>query len=67
MNRACAVVPFPHERRGSWPELPDCSEGTTLQNPEDTIICPQMMNRTEKCGTCGLCWNSEQRISFVQH
>lgn len=37
------------------------------QVPADTIICPEQIGRTESCSTCGLCWQSERRIAFVQH
>ena len=37
------------------------------QVPAGTIICPEQIGRTESCATCGLCWQSERRIAFVQH
>jgi hypothetical protein len=38
-----------------------------LQAPRDAILCPEQIGRTESCSTCGLCWQSERRIAFLQH
>jgi hypothetical protein len=38
-----------------------------IQCPPDTIICPEQMNQTESCSTCGFCWHSRRRIAFIQH
>lgn len=35
--------------------------------PADAIVCPQQIGRTDSCSTCALCWQSKQRIAFVQH
>jgi hypothetical protein len=37
------------------------------QVPPDAILCPEQIGRTESCSTCGLCWQSERRIAFLQH
>jgi hypothetical protein len=37
------------------------------QVPAGTILCPEQIGRTESCSTCGLCWQSERRIAFLQH
>jgi hypothetical protein len=37
------------------------------QKPPDAIICPEQINRTESCSTCGLCWQTARRIAFIQH
>jgi hypothetical protein len=37
------------------------------QVPHDAILCPEQIGRTESCSTCGLCWQSERRIAFLQH
>ena len=37
------------------------------QAPRDAIVCPEQIGRTESCSTCGLCWQSERRIAFLQH
>lgn len=42
-----------------------------IQNPPDTTICPNQWTPSGKkaanCGTCGLCWQTKRRISFLQH
>jgi hypothetical protein len=36
----------------------------------DGIVCPAQTNRTECCGTCGLCWHEnavDKTIIFIEH
>lgn len=35
--------------------------------PDDAVICPQQLGKTQTCGTCALCWHSKRRIAFIQH
>lgn len=37
------------------------------QVPDDAILCPQQTGQTENCGKCALCWQSRDRIAFLQH
>jgi hypothetical protein len=37
------------------------------QKPADAIVCPEQIGKTESCSTCGLCWQSERRVAFLQH
>lgn len=37
------------------------------QKPDDAIICPQQLGKTDACATCALCWQSQKRIAFIQH
>jgi hypothetical protein len=37
------------------------------QKPANAIVCPEQVGKTESCSTCALCWQSEQRIAFLQH
>jgi hypothetical protein len=37
------------------------------QKPDDAIVCPEQIGKTESCTTCALCWATEKRIAFVQH
>jgi hypothetical protein len=37
------------------------------QCPKDAILCPEQIGRTESCSTCGLCWQSRERVAFLQH
>lgn len=34
---------------------------------EDGIVCPAQTGKTECCGTCGLCWQTQRRIVFLVH
>lgn len=43
---------------------------TTIWRQPEGTVCPQSMERTAACSTCGLCWAPEaaaQRIVFVGH
>lgn len=31
------------------------------------IVCPAQTDRTECCGTCGLCWSTRRNIAFLRH
>lgn len=37
------------------------------QIPAGSILCPEQVGKTESCSTCGLCWQSERRVAFIQH
>ncbi|WP_029002761.1 hypothetical protein [Azorhizobium doebereinerae] len=50
--------------------IDECSTITVehpLQVPDDAILCPQQVGKTDSCSTCALCWSSTKRISFLQH
>jgi len=34
---------------------------------DDGIVCPAQTGKTECCGTCGLCWQTQRRIVFLAH
>jgi hypothetical protein len=40
---------------------------TERQKPADAILCPEQVGKTESCSTCGLCWQTDKRIAFLQH
>jgi hypothetical protein len=33
----------------------------------DAIPCPVQTGDQASCATCGLCWNTERNIAFIQH
>ena len=36
--------------------------------PSDHIICPEQLDKTDGCNTCGLCWSQPKRpIAFLEH
>jgi hypothetical protein len=37
------------------------------QKPADAVVCPEQTGETESCSTCGLCWQTEKRVAFLQH
>jgi hypothetical protein len=37
------------------------------QKPDDAVACPGQIGKTESCSTCGLCWQTEKRVAFLQH
>lgn len=34
---------------------------------KEAIQCPEQTGRVQGCGKCGLCWNTNRNISFIQH
>lgn len=56
-------------RRSGHPS--DRRTAATVRHAEDaapgSIICPQQTGRTRACVTCGLCWTTDRRITFLQH
>lgn len=34
---------------------------------KDAIQCPEQIGRSDGCGKCGLCWNTNKNIAFIQH
>lgn len=50
--------------------IDECSTVTVehpKQVPEDAVLCPQQIGKTEACSTCALCWQSRRRVAFLQH
>jgi len=33
----------------------------------DSIVCPEQLNKTASCATCGLCWGIKKSIKFLSH
>lgn len=31
------------------------------------VVCPVQVNKTDCCGTCGLCWTMDRPVEFVRH
>lgn len=31
------------------------------------VICPVQLDRTDCCGTCGLCWTMQRTVEFIRH
>jgi hypothetical protein len=52
---------------GPFPLRSTVTIESVRQRPADSIVCPEQVGRTESCSTCGLCWQTERRIAFVQH
>lgn len=36
-------------------------------SPDGAIVCPEQIGLSEACGKCGLCWNTDKNIAFVEH
>jgi hypothetical protein len=37
------------------------------QVPFGFVVCPEQMNATATCSTCGLCWTMQKGVAFLQH
>lgn len=35
--------------------------------PAGAFVCPEQTSRVEGCGKCGLCWNSDKNVAFIEH
>ena len=40
---------------------------TSLAPQDDLIVCPVEADKSDCCGTCGLCWTTKRNIGFVLH
>jgi hypothetical protein len=57
------------------PKIATIAVWRSNQRRDDPIICPQQQSkfdskdesRSESCGTCSLCWDSERPIAFLPH
>jgi len=43
------------------------ARSVTTPDTPGSIICPQQTGRTNCCGTCGLCWQTDRNIAFLDH
>lgn len=35
--------------------------------PAGAFICPEQTDRVDGCGKCGLCWNTDKDVAFLEH
>lgn len=35
--------------------------------PPNAFICPEQTGKTQACATCGLCWNTDKNVAFLEH
>jgi hypothetical protein len=35
--------------------------------PPTAFVCPEQTGKTAACATCGLCWNTDKNVAFVEH
>lgn len=35
--------------------------------PLGAFVCPEQTNRVDGCGKCGLCWNTDKDVAFLEH
>lgn len=40
---------------------------TEAAAPVGSIVCPAQTGKTECCGSCALCWQTEKQIAFLRH
>jgi len=45
------------------------SDTEVVSEPSEAsgIVCPVQLDKTDCCGTCGLCWQTTRKISFLRH
>jgi hypothetical protein len=37
------------------------------QAPATSFVCPEQTGSTAACATCGLCWNTDRNVAFIEH
>ncbi len=52
---------------GDWPLAVTAWTVPADHRHGNAIVCPAQTDRTECCGTCGLCWATKRPIAFVVH
>lgn len=35
--------------------------------PPNAFVCPEQTGKTRACATCGLCWNTDKNVAFLEH
>ncbi len=35
--------------------------------PPTAFVCPEQTYKTAACATCGLCWNTDKNVAFLEH
>lgn len=35
--------------------------------PPNAFVCPEQTEKTRCCATCGLCWNTDKNVAFLEH
>ena len=52
---------------GGWGR--DCTVSLRPGDPKpaDAFVCPEQTGRVDGCGKCGLCWNKDKNVAFIEH
>lgn len=50
-----------------WIRFSHADHLTWLSTGETGITCPMQQDKTDCCGTCGLCWTAKRPIHFIAH
>ncbi len=47
----------------------DCTVPLTFEKdcPPTAFVCPEQTGKTAACATCGLCWNTDRNVAFLEH
>lgn len=47
----------------------DCTVPITFEKdcPPTAFVCPEQTGKTAACATCGLCWNTDKNVAFLEH
>lgn len=61
-----AVRSSGHKLRGT-PGIPYTIVVKSETGAKGAIVCPAQTDKTDCCGTCGLCWQSKKPIAFLEH
>lgn len=47
----------------------DCTVPIAFEKdcPPTAFVCPEQTGKTTACATCGLCWNTDKNVAFLEH
>ena len=59
---------FPDQFKIRFSNLPSDNMSASSEHVSDWgITCPVQLDKTDSCGTCGLCWTTQKPIIFLDH
>lgn len=63
------VAALNYDWPGRWVVRFSGIDSLVIDTPADSqhVLCPVQTEKTDCCGTCGLCWTMERPVEFVRH
>ena len=58
---------YPNKCRIRFSDDPNTEFSAHVNNWSSGIQCPEQVNKTDSCATCGYCWSSDKPVIFIEH